>query len=252
MGRFWSLFFLLVPILGVACFVMAPGMNIWLPRDISASGEGDVIDNLFYFILILTGVVFVATEVIMFWFLWCYDAQKNANPVKFSHGNHNLEIVWTIIPAGTLLFIAIVQMEPWIGMTIDVPKKPGLEIEVVARQFEWRIRYPGPDGVLYTQDDLHMVNDLHVPVNRQVLVHLKSMDVLHSFFLPNLRFKQDAMPGSTIPIWFTPTEEGPYDLVCAELCGWGHYKMKGRLTVLPQEKFDTWLEDLRQSQEAEE
>ena len=79
-------------------------------------------------------------------------------------------------------------------------------------------------------DDIHVVNDLHMPVNEDVLVNLKSTDVLHGFFLPNMRVKQDAVPGMMIPVWFRPVETGTYDLVCAELCGWGHYKMKGRLT----------------------
>ncbi len=82
-----------------------------------------------------------------------------------------------------------------------------------------------------TPDDIHVVNDLHLPVNEEILIDLKSADVLHSFFLPNMRVKQDAVPGMKIPVWFRATEKGTYDIVCAELCGWGHYKMKGRLTI---------------------
>lgn len=252
MGRFWSLFFLLVPILGVATFVAAPMYHYWLPEDVSISGQGDVVDGLFYFILYLTGAVFIGTEVVLFWFMWKYDAATTKEPVKYSHGNHTLEIVWTIIPAGTLLFIAIYQMNAWADQTMRIPKNPGLEIEVVARQFEWRIKYPGPDGKLGTQDDIHMVNDLHIPKDKEVLMHLKSMDVLHSFFLPNLRVKQDAVPGMSIPVWYTAIKSGSYDLVCAELCGWGHYKMKGRLTVESDEDFARWLEGVRKNQEAEQ
>ena len=102
-----------------------------------------------------------------------------------------------------------------------------MTVEVTGRQFEWRLRYPGPDGSFDTPDDLFSVNELHVPVNEDILVQLKSADVLHDFFLPNLRVKQDAVPGMKIPVWFRATEEGVFDLVCAELCGWGHYKMKG-------------------------
>jgi cytochrome c oxidase subunit 2 len=250
-GRFWSLFFLLVPILGVATFVAAPWYHHWLPEDVSISGEGDVVDSLFYFILYLTGAVFIATEVVLVWFMWKYDAAKNAEPVKYSHGNHTLEIVWTIIPAGTLLFIAIYQMNAWANQTMRVPANPGLTVEVTARQFEWRIKYPGPDGQLGTLDDIHTVNDLHIPAHQTVLMHLKSQDVLHSFFLPNLRVKQDAVPGMTIPVWYTAVKPGNYDLVCAELCGWGHYKMKGRLTVQNPDDFSRWLEELRVNQESE-
>ena len=125
-------------------------------------------------------------------------------------------------------------------------------VEVTARQFEWRLRYPGPDGEIGTIDDIHHVNDLHIPVDEEILVDLKSMDVLHSFFLPELRVKQDAVPGMKIPVWFKALEPGEYDLVCAELCGWGHYKMKGRLTVQSREDYDAWLEELRVAQEATE
>ena len=245
MGKLWSLLFLTVPILGVAIFWWAGVGNMWLPKDVSEHGH--TIDHLFNFILVLTGVVFVATEVILFWFLWKYDSKTNNEPVKFTHGSHNLEIVWTILPAATLLFIAIYQMNAWADVKL---RKPDMAptCRVIGRQFEWRIVYPGPDNKLDTPDDIHHVNDLHIPVDEQILVSLESQDVLHDFFLPNLRVKQDAVPGMAIPVWFRATEQDTYDLVCAELCGWGHYKMKGQLTVESRAQFDKWLEQLRQQQ----
>jgi len=239
--------FLLVPIMGVGIFLWAPTAGLYLPRDVSTHGHA--IDGLFTFILVLTGVVFVMTELVLVVFLWRYDHRTNQEPVKFVHGSHNLEVVWTIVPAATLLFIAIYQMNTWADIKINRPDMPPT-VRVTARQFEWRLRYPGKDGVLGTQDDIFAVNDLHLPLNEEILVHLESADVLHSFFLPNLRIKQDAIPGSTIPVWFRATEPGTYDLVCAELCGWGHYKMKGRLTIEPRKKFESWLEQKRQEQEA--
>jgi cytochrome c oxidase subunit II len=237
-GKFWSLFFLLVPILGVACFVAGPIYGLWLPQDISQHGH--TIDHLFYFILWLTGVVFVITEVVLAWFLWKYDGRDKARPVAFTHGSHALELVWTILPAFTLLFIAIYQMNAWADSKIRKPHIAPI-VEVSGRQFEWRLRYPGPDGKFDTLDDIHVVNDLHLPVNEEILIDLKSMDVLHSFFLPNMRVKQDAVPGMRIPVWFRALESGQFDLVCAELCGWGHYKMKGRLTIESRDAFDRWL-----------
>jgi cytochrome c oxidase subunit 2 len=150
-------------------------------------------------------------------------------------------VVWTIIPAATLLFLAIYQMNAWADVKM---RRPAIDptVEVMGRQFEWRLRYPGRDGTLGTADDLFLVNDLHLPVDEDVLIQLKSMDVLHSFFLPNLRIKQDAVPGMKIPVWFKAKETGSYDIVCAELCGWGHYKMKGRVTVVSRADFDAWLE----------
>jgi cytochrome c oxidase subunit 2 len=262
-GRFWSVLFLLVPVLGVALFWWAqsgvelsdwylfswvPTGSHWLPRDISEHGHQ--IDHLWNFILVLTGVVFVITEVILFWFLWKYDAKTHNEPVKYTHGSHNLEVIWTILPAATLLFIAIYQMNAWADVKMNKPKmKP--TVEVTARQFEWRLRYPGKDGVIGTPDDIHHVNDLHVPVDEDVLVSLKSMDVLHDFFLPHMRIKQDAVPGMMIPVWFRATDTGTFDLVCAELCGWGHYKMKGRLTVESRKDYDAWLQKIYEAQEAE-
>jgi cytochrome c oxidase subunit 2 len=246
-GRFWSLLFLSVPILGVAVFLAAPYTGYGLPKDISEHGAE--VDHLWYFILGLTGLVFIATEIVLFWFLWKYDAAKHQDPAKFTHGSHNLEIVWTILPAATLLFIAIYQMNAWADVKIRKPDIPPT-VEVTARQFEWRLRYPGPDGVIGTQDDIHHVNDLHIPVDTDILVNLKSMDVLHSFFLPNLRIKQDAVPGSKIPVWFRATEVGTYDIVCAELCGWGHYKMKGRLTVQSKTDYEAWLKQMYEAQQA--
>jgi cytochrome c oxidase subunit 2 len=240
--------FLLVPVLGVLTFLLAPPYKIWLPVDISAE-NGRMIDHLFYFILWLTGVVFVITECVMFWFLWRYEGHANRDPVKFSHGSHSLEVVWTILPAATLLFIAIYQMNAWADAKMRKPKIVPT-VEVTGRQFEWRLRYPGKDNVLGTRDDVFLVNDLHLPVNEEILVELKSMDVLHSFFLLNLRVKQDAVPGMKIPVWFRGTEVGNYDLVCAELCGWGHYKMKGRLTLESRAEFDEWLDEKYREQEA--
>jgi cytochrome c oxidase subunit 2 len=249
-GKFWSLLFLLVPVLGVALFWWAPGGNHWLPRDISRHGYQ--IDHLFYFVLGLTGVVFVATEVVLFWFLWRYEAHSSAAPAKFVHGSHNLEVIWTILPAATLLFISIYQMNAWADVKMRPPALARPTVEVTGRQFEWRLRYPGKDGRLGTPDDVHHVNDLHVPLDQDVLVQLESMDVLHDFFLPHLRIKQDAVPGMSIPVWFRAAEPGTYDLVCAELCGWGHYKMKGRLTVEPREDYDRWLDEMYQRQQATE
>jgi cytochrome c oxidase subunit 2 len=241
----------MVPILGVAVFVVSmasdsgPLAGHWFPEDISAHGY--IIDNLFNTILYLTGFIFIVTGVTLFWFLWKYDADsERAEPVKFTHGSHALEVVWSILPAATLLFIAIYQMNAWAAnkmvrpLSEDGALKPPIA-EVIGRQFEWRINYAGTDGMLGTQDDVHTVNELHLPEGEEVVLQMKSMDVLHSLFLPNVRVKQDVVPGMKQFVWFRPLRSGDYDIVCAELCGWGHYKMKGRMTVEPRSEFDAWL-----------
>ena len=267
--------FLLVPVLGVWLFVAAAAdlwpftgawlafpAGHWLPEDISEHGR--LIDALYDFILYLTGAIFIGTGLTMFWFLWRYDGEKNCDPVKYSHGNHALEIIWSILPAVMLLFIAIYQMDAWADAKIRRPlESPGPDriegtqddvykaplVEVTGRQFEWRLRYPGQDGELGTRDDIHLVNDLHVPVNEEIVLIITSQDVLHSFFLPNVRLKQDVVPGMKQYVWFKAKRTGTFDIVCAELCGWGHYKMKGRLTVESREDFDRWIKRKHEQQE---
>ena len=268
MGRFWSILFLLVPILGVGIFVVAamtdswPLYNHWLPEDISESGN--IIDSLFMFILYLTGIIFIATSLALFWFMWKYDAETNPAPAKYAHRSHTLEVIWSILPAGILLFIAIFQMEAWadaklrrpilsagpdgIEGTEDDVLKPPL-VEVTGRQFQWNIRYAGRDGVIGTPDDVHTQNDLPLPVDEEIVVRIVSQDVLHSFFLPHLRVKQDLVPGMQQFVWFKALKEGKYDIVCAELCGWGHYKMRGEITVESRAKFDAWLAEKWEAQE---
>jgi len=244
---FWATLFLLVPILGVATFIAGPVTRIWLPEDISEHGRR--IDHLFMFILWLTGLVFVATELVLFYFMSRYNRESNADPVKFTHGSHSLEVVWTILPAATLLFIAIYQMDAWAGSKM---REPNIDptVEVTGRQFEWRFRYPGPDGQLYTPDDIHDVNDLHLPYGEEVLLVVKSEDVLHSFFLPNLRIKQDVVPGMKQTVWFKAKRPAVVDIVCAELCGWGHYKMRGQITFQSRAEYDEWLSQRYLEQEA--
>lgn len=248
MNRFWSLLFLMVPIFGVATFVVAPYFNHWFPRDISEHGR--VIDQLFMFILWLTGIIFIVTEGALFYFTWKYDGRTNPEPVKFSHGSHTLEVVWTILPAVTLLFIAIYQMNAWADAKMRKPNVP-ITAEVTGRQFNWDVRYPGPDGELYTPDDIIRTDgQIHLPANEQILLVIKAADVLHSFFLPNIRMKQDVVPGMAQNMWFKARETGEFDIVCAELCGWGHYKMKGRVTFESREDFDKWLKEKAAEQNA--
>ncbi|TWT39690.1 cytochrome c oxidase subunit II [Blastopirellula retiformator] len=267
MGRVWSILFLCVPILGVWIFVAA--MNDWWPMSGGAYAFGPgqwfpaldvsehVIDHLFYLILSLTGIVFIGTGLALFWFLWRYDAATNKDPVVFSHGSHALEVIWSIVPAVALLFIAIYQMDAWANArmrrptTADGAAKPPL-CRVSGRQFEWRIQYPGEDGRFDTPDDLHVLNDLHVPVDEEVVIEIESMDVLHSFFLPNMRVKQDVVPGMRQYVWFHPVKEGVSDIVCAELCGWGHYKMRGQITVDSAAEYDRWYSAAYAEQETSE
>jgi cytochrome c oxidase subunit 2 len=240
--------FALAALFSVGAFVYAPfSPDWWLPN---IAGEphhvvskfGRDIDSLFVIILWITGIVFIGTQVALVSAAWRF-VDRPGRVATYFHGSQRLEVIWTIIPAAILVFIALYQMGTWaeIKFRSSAPKVQPLA-EITGRQFQWVMRYPGPDKKLHSPDDLIVVNDLHFVKDKTALIYLKSTDVLHSFFLPQLRIKQDAVPGLTIPVWFDADRSGKYELVCAELCGWGHYKMRGNVTVHDtQSEFDEWM-----------
>ncbi|MCI0343236.1 MAG: cytochrome c oxidase subunit II [Planctomycetales bacterium] len=249
MNKLWSLLFLAVPVGSVGLFIWAPANGHWWPKPLSSYGAD--IDYFYYLITVITTIMFLVTELLLTWAVFKY---RSDTPGRASHWHDNkkLEITWTAATALILLWLGVYQIGIWKDVKFPgrFPKDAQLVAEVTGRQFEWRFRYPGADGKLHTVDDVQTVNELHVPVGVPVKILLKAQDVLHSFFLPNFRVKQDAVPGVEIPVWWKSTEEGVFDLVCAELCGWGHYKMKGRITVESPEKFQAWLTKTWQEQEA--
>jgi len=208
----------------------------WLPEDVSTYGRE--IDALFFLIYYITAATFVLVTVLMIWFLWRYRDQGNRR-ATYSHGNTTLEIIWTVIPAAILIVISFMSVSTWAKVKREAPATD-FEVSVAAKQFNWDVAYPGPDGKLGTQDDIRFDNDIHVPVNKVVRMHISATDVIHSLFIPNLRFKQDAVPGRTILAWFEATKPGRYELPCAELCGFGHSGMKGWLHVHTAEDYSKW------------
>lgn len=246
---FFAFLLLLIPILGVYTFVTADEHGWWFPSQVST--YGDAIDNLFNLIAWMVGITFVGTEVLLAWFIFKYAKRNDEGKGVCTHGSHRLEMIWTAVPATLLVIIAFAQMDTWKKMRFDSgfpdsPEAPYTKqkpIAVVwASQFDWRMQYPGPDGQLGTMDDFESAYDFVVPVDTDIVFTLRSRDVIHSFFVPNFRLKQDALPGQSIPVWFNAREVGEYDLICAELCGWGHYKMAGRVRVVSQEDYDAWNE----------
>ena len=244
-----TLLLLLVPILGVWTFVKAPEWNLWFPQGVST--YAGAIDFLFNMITWMVAITFVLTEGLLVWFFFKYSKKDDTRAV-YTHGNHTLEMVWTAIPALLLLIVAFSQMGTWTKVKIAFPDDGPYTVdrpfmEVYASQFDWRARYPDEEGNFKGKDVIESAFDIYVPVDTAVVFRLISRDVLHSFFVPQFRLKQDAVPGMRIPVWFEATEVGTYDLVCAELCGWGHYKMAGKVHVLSQEDFDRWLADQREA-----
>ncbi len=211
----------------------------WLPENVSTFG-GEV-DSLFYLIYYITGAVFILVTVLMILFLILYRRREGRRAV-YSHGNTALEITWTVIPAIILLVLSFMSVSSWGKIKAHAPAAD-VRVQVTAKQFNWEIVYPGPDGKFGTADDHQIDNDLHVPVNKVVHVILKSKDVIHSFFLPNLRLKQDSLPGRDILVWFEATKPGKYELPCAELCGFGHSGMRGWLYVHAPEDYAKWLKE---------
>jgi cytochrome c oxidase subunit II len=146
---------------------------------------------------------------------------------RYTHGNTTLEIVWTVVPSLILVVLTFLSAPAWSKIKIQAPPASDFVVQVTAKQFNWQITYPGADGKFGTADDKTLLDEMHVPANKVVHVHLRSQDVIHSFFVPQFRMKQDAVPGREIVQWFEATKPGKYELPCAELCGFGHSGMKG-------------------------
>ena len=214
-------------------------MMSWLPENVSTFG-GEI-DFLFYLIYYITGAVFILVTVLMILFLVLYR-HREGRRATYSHGNTALEITWTVIPAVILLVLSFMSVSSWGKIKSHAPPAD-FQVQVTAKQFNWEIVYPGPDGKFGTADDFQIDNDMHVPVNKVVHVHLKSKDVIHSFFLPNFRLKQDAVPGRDILVWFEATKPGKYELPCAELCGFGHSGMRGWVYVDTPEEYAKWVKE---------
>lgn len=255
MKKFWAIFFMVWPILAVASCIAAPSMNWWFPGP-PMSKIGVRIDWLFYVILVIVTVAFVGTQVALGYVLWKGATKDDSKEVPCTHGSHKLEVIWTVIPGILLIYISVIQMDVWADfrMTERYDEKAVSEgpwMEVNARQFEWRMRYPAPGERLMDDampTDIYAVNKMVLPSGRPVIFNLRTMDVQHSFFSPELRIKQDAVPGKIIPILVEIPEPGEYSLVCTELCGWGHYKMAGTIVATPEVEARKYIRQLQVEQ----
>ena len=209
----------------------------------NASTFGPSIDSLFMLVLVITSVAFVVVEGLLIYFLIRYR-HREGTKAYYTHGNRRLEFAWTLVPGLMLFGLALYQYRTWLNVKQNFPdESQALVVGIAANQFEWEATYPGEDGVLCTPDDVFPpVKIMHFPVNQPVIVRLKSEDVLHSFFVPELRVKQDAVPGlKGNGLWFEATQTGVYQVACAELCGLGHYRMQADVTIETQGEFDGWL-----------
>jgi len=214
----------------------------WILPSSASTFAGDI-DFLYYLILVITGIAFVVVEAGIVLFVIKYRARPGRK-AEYIEGSTKAEIIWTAIPAVTVLIIGIMSGGVWnnIKGRNSVPPN-AIPYRVDVRQFEWDFTYRGPDGQLGTADDFTVRNQLHVPVNQPVVLQLHAEDVIHSFFVPAFRIKQDAVPGMNIHTWFEATEVGEYEIACAELCGLGHFRMRARVTVHTAADYQQWLAD---------
>ncbi len=229
----------------------------WFPASISE--HGPAVDSQFTITIIVVGIAFTAAQVGLGWVVWKYRDTGNAQRATYSHGNNRLEIIWTLVTAVVFISLAVMGQSVWASLHLHGAPPGAYQIEVVAQQFAWNFHYPGKDTV-FGKTDPNLIDDatnpvgvdptdpnakddavsptLVIPVNRPVELVLRSKDVTHSFWVPQLRFKQDLVPGMAIHVHFTANKVGKYELACAELCGMNHYKMKSCMLVLPQDEFD--------------
>jgi cytochrome c oxidase subunit 2 len=261
MGKLQGLLFGLATLVLVAWSTWLFTTRAWLPELVSDRGA---IDHAMWWSLVVTGVVFILTNLLLGWFAYRYQAREGV-PAAYWHDNPRLEWTWTLVTAGIMLVFTVNALSLWAQVTGPAPQN-ALVVEVTGQQFAWNVRYAGPDGIFgrtdvkqvdtaafnfigldrsdpNAADDMTLQNQLFLPEGRPVRVRLRSLDVIHSFFLPNFRVKQDAMPGMTTETWFVPTKAGTYEIACAEHCGLGHYRMKGVVSVVPAADLEKALKE---------
>jgi cytochrome c oxidase subunit 2 len=255
MGRVLGLVIWLITLASVGMFV---SKHWWFPESISE--HGGAVDRQFNITILVVGISFAAAQIGLGWVVWKYRDSSAATRATYSHGNNRLEVVWTVVTAVIFISLAVMGQRVWAALHLHAAPAGSYTVEVVAQQFSWNFHYHGKDNVFGRTDpkliddsalnyvglddtdpnakDDSVVSTLVVPVNRPIELILKSKDVTHSFFVPQLRFKQDLVPGMAIPVHFTVTKIGKYELACAELCGMNHYKMKSYMLVLPENEFN--------------
>ena len=266
---FLMVVFLVLGLVGVwYCNELLYGKTL-LVQD-AASVEGARVDSMLWVTLAVTGIVFIATQVILFVFAYKYQEDTNRKVVFFAHST-KLELIWTVIPAIALTVLVVIGLRNWFLFTGEPPKN-AMVVEVTGKQFGWIYRYPGKDGSFgkkyyknidnasnslgliwddeLAQDDIVMEQTVYLIKGKPVKLVLGSRDVIHDVGLSHFRLKMDAVPGIPTTMWFTPkytTKEmkertgNPnfqYEISCDQMCGNGHYSMKGVIEVVDQEEFD--------------
>ena len=239
----------------------------------AASDHGEKIDYMLWLTIIVTGVVFLMTQVLLFWFAYKYQYSEKRTVYFFPH-NNKLELLWTVVPAIFLTILVGFGLFYWFKITGDAPKESQV-VEITGKQFNWMMRYPGKDNVLgrknyrltdasggnalgvdwedgASHDDIE-ATEMHLVVGKPVQLVINAQDVIHDVGLVHFRLKMDAVPGIPTTLWFTPkyttaqmkkitgNKDFVYEISCDQMCGSGHYSMRGVIVVETQEEYDAWM-----------
>lgn len=271
-NAFLLLVFLIAGMIGVYyCNERLQGKILGAP----ASDHGVHIDNMLYITIAITGIVFFITQIILFWFSYKYQESDTRKAYYYPH-NNKLELIWTVIPAIALTVLVGFGIFYWFKITGEAPKN-AMVVEITGSQFKWEYRYPGKDKILgkkyykniddaknnplgqlwddpANHDDIFVSGEpMHLVINKPVRLVIGAKDVIHDVGLPHFRMKMDAVPGTPTTMWFTPTKttkqmreetENPafmFEISCDQMCGRGHYTMRGEIIVETQEEFDFWI-----------
>ena len=233
----------------------------WFPPAISAFGTE--IDAQFHRTLIITGIVFVLAQLGLAWAIFRF--RDRGQKAIFFEGHPAMELLWTLATVVMFVGLGLYGEHAWAEAHFQGAAPGALQVEVTGQQFAWNFRYAGPDGKFgatkpelvsassgnplgldprdaATKDDV-VSPVAYVPMGREVELLIRTQDVTHSFYVRELRLKQDAVPGMTIHMHFNATVPGEYELACAELCGLGHYRMRSFFNVVSPEEFDKWMRD---------
>ena len=250
----------------VICLFLSPAW--WLPTSIAS--HSNAIDKQLEITLAVIGIGFFTTQVALGVAIWRSRTIGEERPV-FSSGNWRIEMTWTLMVAAIFISLAVTGQRLWDRLRLNQPPSGAIQIEVTGQQFVWHFRYPGVDGRFGTidpklyddtdnsigarpgplgidprdpagEDDV-VSSSLVVPAGRPVNLTLRSKDVIHSFFVPALRLKHDAVPGMIINLHFEALKEGRYEIACAELCGLLHHQMRAILDVKSQADYESWYEE---------
>lgn len=252
---------LIIWVLTIGIVITFAGKFWWFPPSINAHGEA--YDSQFNLTLVITGVIFFVAQMALGYAIFKY--RSNGGKAVYSHGNNKLEVLWS--SAAAVLFIGLVLMGAriWASVYWTPPPAGSIVVEVTAKQFAWAFRHPGPDGK-FGRTDIKFINDaagnpfgldesdpaakddivnaaLKVPVGKPILLKMYARDVIHNFFVRELRLKQDLVPGMEIPFHFQADKIGTYEVPCSELCGLGHHQMRTTMEVMDEAAFEKWKQE---------